>query len=145
MRETDRSADTKHKYDDILDCPHHVSSVHPPMPLIDRAAQFAPFAALVGYDEEIGEAARSTDGREELSEDAIDALNQAFQKLLEHEEERLLVTVTYFQPDAKKDGGKYMTYTGNFRFYDAEKRVMKFVDGMVIGVGQVCRIDFSVN
>ena len=62
---------------------------------------------------------------------------------LEHEEERPLVTVTYFQPDAKKDGGRYMTYTGNFRFYDAEKRVMKFVDGMVIGVGQVCRIEIK--
>ena len=51
MRETDKSADTKHKYDDILDCPHHVSSVHPSMPLIDRAAQFAPFSALTGYEE----------------------------------------------------------------------------------------------
>ena len=116
---------------------------HTPMSLESRAAQFAPFAALVGYDEEIGEAARSTDGREELSEDAIDALNQAFQKLLGHEEERPLVTVTYFQPDTKKDGGRYMTYTGNFRFYDAEKRVMKFVDGMVIGVEQMCRIEIK--
>ena len=76
-------------------------------------------------------------------EDAIDALNQAFQKLLEHEEERPLVTVTYFQSDAKKDGGRYMTYAGNFRFYDAEKRVMKFVGGMVIGMGQVCRIEMK--
>ena len=132
-------------YEDIRNHERYQLKHHTPMSLESRAAQFAPFAALVGYDEEIGEAARSTDGREELSEDAIDALNQAFQKLLEHEEERLLVTVTYCQPDAKKDGGKYMTYTGNFRFYDAEKRVMKFVDGMVIGVGQVCRIDFSVN
>ena len=132
-------------YEDIRNHERYQLKHHTPMSLESRAAQFAPFAALVGYDEEIGEAARSTDGREELSEDAIDALNQAFQKLLEHEEERLLVTVTYFQPDAKKDGGKYMTYTGNFRFYDAEKRVMKFGDGMVIGVGQVCRIDFSVN
>ena len=132
-------------YEDIRKHERYQLKHHTPMSLESRAAQFAPFAALVGYDEEIGEAARSTDGREELSEDAIDALNQAFQKLLEHEEERLLVTVTYYQPDAKKDGGKYMTYTGNFRFYDAEKRVMKFVDGMVIGVGQVCRIDFSVN
>lgn len=132
-------------YEDIRNHERYQLKHHTPMSLESRAAQFAPFAALVGYDEEIGEAARSTDGREELSEDAIDALNQAFQKLLEHEEERPLVTVTYFQPDAKKDGGKYMTYTGNFRFYDAEKRVMKFVDGMVIGVGQVCRIDFSVN
>ena len=132
-------------YEDIQNHKRYQLKHHTPMSLESRAAQFAPFAALVGYDEEIGEAARSTDGREELSEDAIDALNQAFQKLLEHEKERPLVTVTYFQPDAKKDGGRYMTYTGNFRFYDAEKRVMKFADGMVIGVGQVCRIDFSVN
>ncbi len=132
-------------YEDIQNHKRYQLKHHTPMSLESRAAQFAPFAALVGYDEDIGEAARSTDGREELSEDAIDALNQAFQKLLEHEEERPLVTVTYFQPDAKKDGGRYMTYTGNFRFYDAEKRVMKFVDGMVISVEQMCRIDFSVN
>lgn len=130
-------------YEDIRNHERYQLKHHTPMSLESRAAQFAPFAALVGYDEEIGEAARSTDGREELSEDAIDALNQAFQKLLEHEEERPLVTVTYFQPDAKKDGGRYMTYTGNFRFYNAEKRVMKFVDGMVIGVGQVCRIEMK--
>lgn len=130
-------------YEDIQNHKRYQLKHHTPMSLESRAAQFAPFAALVGYDEEIGEAARSTDGREELSEDAIDALNHAFQKLLEHEEERPLVMVIYFQPDAKKDGGRYMTYTGNFRFYDAEKRVMKFVDGMVIGVGQVCRIEMK--
>ena len=130
-------------YEDIQNHKRYQLKHHTPMSLESRAAQFAPFAALVGYDEEIGEAARSTDGREELSEDAVDALNQAFQKLLEHEEERPLVTVTYFQPDAKKDGGRYMTYTGNFRFYDAEKRVMKFVDGMVIGVEQMCRIEIK--
>ena len=130
-------------YEDIRNHERYQLKHHTPMSLESRAAQFAPFAALVGYDEEIGEAARLTDGREELSEDAVDALNQAFQKLLEHEEERPLVTVTYFQPDAKKDGGRYMTYTGNFRFYDAEKRVMKFVGGMVIGMGQVCRIEIK--
>lgn len=130
-------------YEDIRNHERYQLKHHTPMSLESRAAQFAPFAALVGYDEEIGEAARSTDGREELSEDAIDALNQAFQKLLEHEEERPLVTVTYFQPDAKKDGGRYMAYTGNFRFYDAEKRVMKFVDGMMIGAGQMCRIEIK--
>ena len=130
-------------YENIRNHERYQLKHHTPMSLESRAAQFAPFAALVGYDEEIGDAARSTDGREELSEDAIDALNQAFQKLLEHEEERPLVMVIYFQPDAKKDGGRYMTYTGNFRFYDAEKRVMKFVDGMVIGVEQMCRIEIK--
>ena len=129
-------------YEDIRNHERYQLKHHTPMSLESRAAQFAPFAALVGYDEEIGEAARLTDGREELSEEAVDALNQAFQKLLEHEE-RPLVTVTYFQPDAKKDGGRYMTYTGNFRFYDAEKRVMKFVGGMMIGVGQMCRIEIK--
>ena len=130
-------------YEDIRNHERYQLKHHTPMSMESRAAQFAPFAALVGYDEEIGEAARLTDGREELSEDAIDALNQAFQKLLEHEEERPLVTVTYFQPDATKDGGRYMTYAGNFRFYDAEKRVMKFVGGMVIGVEQMCRIEIK--
>ena len=73
-------------YEDIRNHERYQLKHHTPMSLESRAAQFAPFAALVGYDEEIGEAARSTDGREELSEDAIDALNQAFQKLLEHED-----------------------------------------------------------
>ena len=69
-------------YEDIRNHERYQLKHHTPMSLESRAAQFAPFAALVGYDEEIGEAARSTDGREELSEDAIDALNQAFQKLI---------------------------------------------------------------
>ena len=69
MRETDRSADTKHKYDDILDCPHHVSSVHPPMPMIDRAAQFAPFSALTGYEEIVKEESRLTEQRVEKAKE----------------------------------------------------------------------------
>ena len=81
MRETDRSADTKHKYDDILDCPHHVSSVHPPMPLIDRAAQFAPFSALTGYEEIVKEEARLTEQRVELDEGELERLDQSLQYL----------------------------------------------------------------
>ena len=89
-------------YEDIRNHERYQLKHHTPMSLESRAAQFAPFAALVGYDEEIGEAARSTDGREELSEDAIDALNQAFQKLLEHEEERPLVTVNILSAGCQK-------------------------------------------
>ena len=94
-------------YEDIQNHKRYQLKHHTPMSLESRAAQFAPFAALVGYDEEMQEGEKKKAGREELSEDAIDALNQAFQKLLEHEEERPLVTVTYFQSDAKKDGGRY--------------------------------------
>ena len=78
MRETDRSADTKHKYDDILDRPHHVSSVHPPMPLIDRAAQFAPFSALTGYEEIVKEEARLTEQRVELDEGELERVRSKF-------------------------------------------------------------------
>lgn len=81
MRETDKSADTKHKYDDILDCPHHVSSVHPSMPLIDRAAQFAPFSALTGYEEVVKEEARLTEQRVELDEEELERLDQSLQYL----------------------------------------------------------------
>ena len=78
MRETDRLADTKHKYDDILDCPHHVSSVHSPMPLIDRAAQFAPFSALTGYEEIVKEESRLTEQRVELDEEELERLDQVY-------------------------------------------------------------------
>jgi len=81
LRETDRLADTKHKYDDILDCPHHVSSVHSPMPLIDRAAQFAPFSALTGYEEIVKEESRLTEQRVELDEEELERLDQSLQYL----------------------------------------------------------------
>ena len=125
-------------YEDIRNHERYQLKHHTPMSLESRAAQFAPFAALVGYDEEIGEAARSTDGREELSEDAIDALNQAFQKLLEHEEERPLVTVTYFQSDAKKDGGRYRKVPEGLRiFFQNRKKTVTF-EHVCCRIDRVC-------
>ena len=75
---------TEHKYDDILNMPHHVSSTRPHMPMHDRAAQFSPFAALVGYDDAVKETARLTNEKQELTADKIADLNQKIAFLTEH-------------------------------------------------------------
>ena len=112
-----------------MNLPRHVSSVHMPIPMIKRAAQFAPFAALTGFDEDIAETARLTDSQHSLTEDELNALNEALVWLLEHEAQRPAVRVTYFQPDAFKSGGAYVTYTGHLRFLDEAEGLLKFTDG----------------
>lgn len=117
------------KYNHIIGLPHHVSKKHPQMSNYDRAAQFSSFKALTGFEDEIDESARLTDCRGEMTEDELNELNQAFQKLLERTSECPLVTVTYFQPDERKDGGEYVNYTGHFRFFEETERNLKFVEG----------------
>ena len=73
----------KNDYDDIINLPHHVSSTRPQMSMIDRAAQFSPFAALTGYDAAIKETGRLTDEKIELDEEALSNLNMKFQILFE--------------------------------------------------------------
>ena len=124
-------------FSDIMDLPHHVSAARRQMPLADRAAQFSAFAALTGYDEDIEETARAA-----RSEDDLAALDTAFQRLLTAESERPAVTVTYFQPDARKAGGRYVTYTGVFRHYDAEEGRLLFADASVIPAENISEIVF---
>ena len=130
-------------YDDIRNHSRYKLKRHQPMSMWSRAAQFSPFAALTGYDDEIDEAARLTDRREELTEDELNGLNQAFQKLLERASDRPLVTVTYFQPDERKDGGKYVSYTGRFRFFDETERILHFTDRTEIPVDDVFHIEIK--
>ena len=101
----------KTKYEDILNLPHHVSKTRPQMPMSDRAAQFAPFAALTGYDAAIKETGRLTDEKIELDEEALTALDMKYQLLMDALTDAPAVTITYFQPDERKDGGKYITTT----------------------------------
>jgi hypothetical protein len=121
-------------YDDIINLPHHVSSNHAPMSLDQRAAQFAPFAALTGYDEEIEETARFVDEKLPLDDDRLDKLNKGLQYLDEHQSEKPLVTVTHFVADKQKSGGTYQIYTGNLRFFDSVELVLKFTDRTEIAV-----------
>ncbi len=100
------------KYNDILPLPHPVSETHAPMPLADRAAQFAPFAALVGHDAAIEETARLTDRRIELDEGELAVLDRKWQYLCTHLDEHPLVTVTWFEADKHKDAGAYRTPVG---------------------------------
>ena len=100
------------RYDEIINLPHHVSPTRPQMPMSDRAAQFAPFAALTGYDAAIKETGRLTDERVELDKEALTALDMKYQLLMDALNEAPKVTITYFQPDERKAGGKYITATG---------------------------------
>ncbi len=96
-------------YDDIINLPYHVSATRPHMTAIDRAAQFPPFAALTGYDSAIKETARLTDERVELDEYAQDALSDRLQIIADRIKEHPEIAIIYFQPDARKNGGAYVT------------------------------------
>ena len=130
----------RHRYDDIIDLPHHVSKKHPQMSLHDRAAQFSPFAALTGYEDAVGEAARLTDRRQELDEEQAAHLEQQLFLLTETAAERPEITVTYFLPDARKSGGKYVTVQGTLRRIDETEKTLIFTDGRRIAIRDIFEI-----
>ena len=103
------------KYDDIIDLPHHVSTTHHRMSMLERAAQFQPFRALTGYEAALGETARLTEDRIELTEDEKALLDTKLQKLANQIAGHPLVTITFFQPDKKKTGGAYVCVTGQLK------------------------------
>lgn len=131
----------KSKYDEIMGRPHHVSKTRPQMPMSDRAAQFAPFAALTGYDSAIKETGRLTDERIELDEEALTALDMKYQLLMDALNEAPKVTITYFQPDERKAGGKYVSAVGVVRKVDDFERRITMQDGAKIPMDDVLSID----
>ena len=130
-----------HRYDDMLALPHHVSLAHPQMPLANRAAQFAPFAALTGYGAAVNETARLTDQRLELDDDQKLLLNDKLQLIQESLRERPVVTVTFFQPDAVKAGGAYVTVTGTIKKVDEYERRLVMADGVAIPIDEVTAME----
>lgn len=133
--------DDPHRYDDIIGLPHHRSATRPHMPLADRAAQFSPFAALTGYEAVIAEAARLTDRPIELDEDVKAALAQRLQIVMEHIRERPEITVTWFRPDGKKDGGAYVTAAGAVKRVDEYERIILMTDGTRIPIHDVTALE----
>lgn len=131
------------KYDDIIDLPHPEPQTHPRMPMRNRAAQFAPFAALTGHDDAIAETRRLTDQHIELDESEMERLNAALLQLEELSAQQPAVIVTYFQPDARKDGGAYRTVGGNFRQIDPVRGVLQFTDRREIPIGEIIEISFE--
>lgn len=133
--------DTRNEYGDIINLPHHQSNKHPHMSLHDRAAQFAPFAALKGYDDEIIETARLTDERLELSNEDMALLNERLHIIIDNIKSNPEVEITYFVPDDKKSGGAYVTAKGNIRRIDDVERIIYFTNDMKISIEDLYRID----
>lgn len=128
------------KYNDILHLPHPTSAKHPRMPISDRAAIFSPFAALTGHGNAIRETARLTDQRIELDEDTRAELDLKQQILADKIDERPEVSVVWFRPDEKKDGGKYVTTTGQLKKVDDIERTLRFADGTTIPLDDVLEL-----
>lgn len=122
---------TRPQYDDL-----HPMSMH------DRAAQFSPFAALVGYDDAVAETARLTDSRLELTEDEMSELNANLNRLLDSLDEQPQISVTYFVPDKYKTGGRYIVKTGTVRRIDEYARILIFTDKSEIPIDDTVQIDF---
>ena len=128
-------------YDDLLNLPHHTSAVQPAMPIQNRAAQFAPFAALVGYDALIQETTRLTDQKAELDESVKAELNEKLRLLLELMPQQPEVTITYFLPDNRKAGGAYKTTSGIVRKYLRSENLLVMIDGSQIPIDAIATLD----
>ena len=129
------------QYDDIINLPHHVSKTRPQMSMLDRAAQFSPFAALTGHNAAIKETGRLTDEKVDLGEEEKEVLDRKQLFLIEKLSERPALTVTYFVPDEKKAGGAYVTRSGNLKKIDAFERWMQLIDGTKIPLDDILEIE----
>lgn len=130
-------SENEHKYDDIINLPHHVSPTRPRMSNYDRAVQFAPFAALTGYEEEIDETARLTDNEISLDDDRKYELDRRLQIIREYIKEQPYVEITYFQPDEYKSGGAYIDICGYVKKIDENEMAVVFTDGETIAVNRI--------
>ena len=128
-------------YKDIIHLPRPVSAAHPHMPLYDRAAQFAPFKALSGYEDDAEETARLTERRVEPDENAVEALDARLRLLGERLSDAPEVRVTYFRPDGRKEGGAYRTVTGRVKKLDALSGALLLRSGERIPFADILALD----
>ena len=129
------------KYRDIINLPHHQSKRRPRMSMIDRAAQFSPFAALTGHNDAIIETARLTDRKIELDEGTKSVLNEKIQMISDYLSEMPTVTFTHFEPDIKKDGGAYLKTTGTVKKIDDFNKEIYLTDGTIILIEHIYEIE----
>lgn len=129
------------KYDNIINLPHHVSETRTPMPMENRAAQFAPFAALTGHDDAIAETARLTSAKHELSPAESEKLSRKLHYALEKE---AVITITHFQPDALKHGGCYKQICGKIKKIDPTDGLLILTDRRTIPLAYIAHIEGHV-
>lgn len=130
-------------YEDIINLPHHISKKHRPMPREARAAQFAPFAALTGYESDVNEAARYTGKRRELGEYETERLNRRINEIRDGIHGDAEVIITYFKPDEKKAGGEYLNIGGRVKKIDDYGRSLTLTSGAVIPLDDISEIVFK--
>ena len=143
MKQTSMESTDPHRYDDMLDLPHHVSSTHPHMSLSDRAAQFSPFAALTGFGAAIQETGRLTGERLVPEEDVRRELDEKLRLLKEQIRMRPAASFTYFRPDDKKEGGEYVTVVGNVKKIKELEETVVLSDGTEIPIGEMIEIELE--
>ena len=131
----------EHRYDDIIQLPHHQSTKRAHMSLHDRAAQFAPFAALTGHEAAIEETARLTENEIMLDETAIADVNDKLSEISQHLAEQWRVSITYFKPDRKKQGGAYLTDVGVIRKINETEQFILMDSGVQIKMEQIIKIE----
>lgn len=131
-------------YDDIINLPHHESSRHARMSRLDRAAQFAPFAALTGHNEAVKETARLTEEKIELDENAKAFLDRQLQMIIERLEDNPKITITYFVFDEKKEGGRYESYSGYVKKVDEFAHRIIMTEGKRIPIEDIVKIEGDI-
>lgn len=132
----------KNCYEDMIHLPHHVSQKHPQMTMQERAAQFSPFAALTGYGDAIKETARITESKPELDEGEKEKLSRQLQAAMR---EKQIIKITYYVPDAKKDGGTYFTVTGYIKKIDEYEKQVKLTNGINIPLENIREAERSAS
>ena len=130
----------KFPYEDIVNLPPHISKKHPQPSMMDRAARFAPFAAIAGYEEMVLEEARVTEERVDLDEGALSLLNEKLNMIQEFLDEEPEVTIMYFEPDKKKSGGAYVNITGIVKRIDEYEHFVIMTDGKKIRIEDIYAI-----
>ena len=131
------------KYDDIINLPHHVSAKRPQMSRSARAAQFAPFAALVGLDDEMEETARLTDAKPELEEAEKEKINRVLLEIRNNPQKETAVELTFFRPDGRKDGGAIITRTCTVRRIEEIERKLILSDRSEIEFDNILSMKIS--
>jgi hypothetical protein len=131
----------KFPYEDIVNLPRPVSAKHPQPTMSERAARFAPFAAITDYEEMVLEEARETEERIVLDENALGLLNEKLNILQEFHDKAPEIKVTYYEPDKKKSGGSYVTIKGTVKRLDPYKKLLVMGDEKKIPIEDVCRLE----
>lgn len=133
--------DRETDYDDIINMPHHVSNTHAHMSMHDRAAQFAPFTALTGHNDAIRETARVTEREKNIDDDMKSVLDERIAYIRYNISSKPGVSIDYFVPDEKKEGGRYFNIKGNVEKLDFYKKIIRLTDGKEISVENIINIE----